>query len=195
MTLRFPFGRWVTIAASLAIGHAVMAAESRPRIEDLEAQRSADRLEVSFRLVDALPDERIESIHSGNPVTFRHVVELVNRRSPRLWPARVVARTRIETSVRYDSLIGQYELVRRTERPIPKGSTAEKIVEETLSTDALEEVRGWLTELDHVPVMGSGSSAIGRRTRLRVRTLLGRHFWLYLVPTRQMVSAERQVEP
>ncbi len=195
MTLRFPFGRWITIAASLAIGQAAMAAESRPRIEDIETQREANRLEVSFRLVDALPDERLESIHSGNPVTFRHVVELVNRRSPRLWPARVLARTRIETSVRYDSLIGQYELTRRTERPIPKDFNGEKVLEETLSTDALDEVRGWLTELEHVPVMGSGSDSIGRRTRLRVRTLLGRHYWLYFVPTRQTVSAEQRVEP
>lgn len=163
----------------------------KPRIEGLEVSREGSGLRVSFRLVNGLSEDALERIHSSLPVTYRHSVELVSRRAIPLWPPRVVARARVETTARYDSLTRQYDLARRIEITDDQSS----IAEERATTDSTEEMRSWMTEMGVMPWLELPSDLDRQRLRLRVRSSLGRRYMFYLIPTRLAVSAERKLEP
>ena len=65
---------------------------TKPAIDGLNAQLERNRVLVSFRVANGLSDEALEKIHSGIPVTFRHRVELLWRRSFPL-PSKSCSRT------------------------------------------------------------------------------------------------------
>ena len=65
------------------------AQSSKPVIEDLSARIEDDRAWVSYDLVGVMDAEVEERIQSGIPVTFRHKLEVLSKRSVLLWPSKV----------------------------------------------------------------------------------------------------------
>lgn len=164
-----------------------------PRIDPLDAQRAGDRIDVSFHVANAFAEDTLDRIRSGLPVVHRHRVEVLGRRSVPLWPARVHARLRIDTSAVYDTLTRRFNL----KRSIQIGPRKKKasVLEEHHSTDSVDEVRAWMTEFDELPPLELPEAAQEARLRVRVESTLGRRFVLYMFPARLTVSAERKLEP
>jgi hypothetical protein len=176
-----------TLALLLA-GVAQGAGKSeKPVIDGLTAQLEQDRVLVSFRVANGLSDEALEKIHSGIPVTFRHRVELLSRRSFPL-PSKVLSRAVIETRAEYDSLTQRYSLFRTfIFRGRQKNPDAEP-ERESLVTQATEDVRAWMTEFADLslaaPVTPKG------RLKVQVESALGRRYILLIFPGRLSASAE-----
>jgi hypothetical protein len=164
-----------------------------PRIDPLDARRAGDRIDVSFHVANGLAAETLDRIRSGLPVAQRHRVEVLGRRAIPLWPAKVHARLRIDTSAVYDSLTRRFDLKRSIQIGPRKKKTT--VVEEHHSTDSIEEVRSWMTEFDVLPALELPEAAQGARLRVRVESTLGRRFVFYMFPARLTVSAERKLEP
>ena len=164
-----------------------------PRIDPLDAQRTGDRIDVSFHVANGFAADTLDKVRSGLPVIHRHRVEVLGRRSVPLWPAKVHARLRIDTSAVYDSLTRRFDL-KRSIRIGPRKKQG-SLVEEHHSTDSVEEVRSWMTEFDVLPALELPEAARAARLRVRVESTLGRRFVLYMFPARLTVSAERKLEP
>lgn len=180
----------------LCLATAPIAAAKRadqPRIDPLDAHRAGDRIDVSFHVANAFSEDTLDRIRSGLPVAHRHRVEVLGRRTVPLWPAKVHARLRIDTSAVYDSLTGRFNL----KRSIQIGPRKKKasVVDEHYSTDSVDEVRSWMTEFDRLPALELPEAAQEARLRVRVESTLGRRFVLYMFPARLTVSAERKLEP
>lgn len=164
-----------------------------PRIDPLDVRRIGDRIDVRFHVANGLPADTVERIRSGIPVAHRHRVEVLGRRAVPLWPAKVHARLRIDTSAVYDSLTRRFDLQRSIRVGLRKKNAT--VVEERDSTDSIEEVRAWMTEFDTLPPLELPEAARGSRLKVRVESTLGRRFVLYMFPARLTVSAERKLEP
>ena len=165
-----------------------------PRIDPLDARRVGDRIDVQFHVANGLAPDTLERIRSGLPVAHRHRVEVLGRRAVPLWPAKVHARLRIDTSAVYDSLTRRFDL-KRSIHVGPRKKSKATVVEERHSTDSIEEVRAWMTEFDVLPALELSEAAQEARLRVRVESTLGRRFVLYMFPARLTVSAERKLEP
>jgi hypothetical protein len=188
----------VSLRATVAVALAIVAAaevsaasRARPRIDRLEVSQTDGRVNVSYRVADALTDEAVERVRSGIRLRFRHRVEILSRRAVPLWPSKTLARARIETEVAYDALTRTYALV-RTVDVRSDGRTSPPITE-TRTTDSIDEVRSWMTDVDGVPSLAPLDG--GSRMRVRVETVLGRRYALYVFPTRHTVAAEHRLEP
>ena len=171
-----------------------MAKEGKPRIESLEFRRGADTVQVSFRVADGLSEGVLERIESGIPVSFRHRVDIVSRRALPLWPAKVLARLRVETSVVYDSLNRRYELLRTFDLRRPKKLEVE-YEEQRQSTESVDDVRAWMTELTDIPALNIPATGHLERLRVRVESTLGRRYVMYLFPSQVTASSERRLSP
>lgn len=181
------------IVAALAQS-SVASQPSSPRIDGFEIQRNGARFSISFRVLDGLSDDAVERVRSGMTVRYRHRVDITVRRSVPLWPARTLARGRIDASVSYDPLTRSYQLVRTADLKAAGGADATQPSSEERRTDSIEEVRRWMTEVVDLPLEVPVQHA-GSRLRVRVETTMGRRYALYLFPTRHAVSAERKLEP
>ena len=167
------------------------AIETRdPRVESLSARRDGARLLVSFRLVDLPSAEELERLHSGIPISYRHRIDVVSRRAP--WPAKLLARAKIEATAEYDSLTKRYRL----RREVQLRNGAREIVVEPLEreTGSVEEVQAWLTEVESFPVLELCDGLSAERSRVRVQTAFGRRYVMLLFPARRAVGAECRPE-
>jgi hypothetical protein len=185
----------VALAAATALSPPADAA-SAARIAGLEVRRAGDRVFVSFGVDGAVTEDVVERIHSGIPVTFRHRVELLARRAVPLWPSRVLGRIRVEASVSYDALTRRYELRRQIE--VKAGGATDEATGGTggeVSTESLQDVRAWLTELRDLPGLVLPQGAESERLRVRVESVLGRRYVLYWIPTRVEAAAEQPLRP
>jgi len=166
--------------------------EPRPGVERLVTRTDGGRLLVSFALVNAISAETLERIHSGLPVTFWHSVEVTRSRTVPLWPARVLAEAKIVTSVDYDSLTRQYTLARTLELRRAKELTS---TDTERSTDSVETMRAWMTELPEIEMLDLGEADEFARVRVRVESALQRYYVFFIFPTRLTVSAEHRLGP
>lgn len=183
----------VAILVALASAGVAPAAE-RVRVEDLDVAREGDTVVVGYRLAGSIPDDVVERLDAGFAVTFRHRVELVLRRSYWLTPSRLLHRCEIETTATYDSLTKQYRLERVTRHDVPDEEPIPETVE-SATTASVDEVRDWLTELDDVALPADGlDDAPGRRGRVRVSSVLGRRYVLFVFPSAISASAEADLE-
>ena len=188
-------GLLVLLALTAApVGDTKEPARAKPRLELSEVRRDGSRVAVSFRLADALGEEALEQLKSGVPVVYRHRVEVLGRRTGALWPAKKHASMHIVTTAVYDSLTQRYELLRTIELGKRRDRDGPPL-EERIQTESSDEMRDWMTEFDQLPALELPETAPDALLRVRVRSILGRHYVLFLFPARIDVSAERSLEP
>ena len=174
------------LAALVVAGSAgAAAAASRPRVEGLTAVREAARLVVSFRIAGAPLEEDLERLRSGLPVSYRHRVELVARRT--MWPAKVLSRGTVTSTAVYNSLVRRYSLERIVK--IGGRSGPDELTQRE-ETDSAEAVRAWLTEVQALELPGPPDTVDPERLRVKVETAMSRRYVLLLFPSRISVSAE-----
>ena len=127
-------------------------------------------------------------------MVFRHRVEVLGRRTAAPWPSKRHASMRIVSTAVYDSLIQRYELLRTIELG-KRRDRGRPPVEERTQTESIEQMRAWMTEFDQLPALELPETARDAQLRVRVRSILGRRYVLFLFPSRIDVSAERRLEP
>jgi hypothetical protein len=177
-----------------ALASAAEGEPERPAVESLRVSRVDDGLLVSFRVTHAVTEEVLERVHSGMEVTFRHRVELLGKRMAPLLPRRVIGRTVVTTTVRYDSLTRRYRLERQVlGKGWPKGTSPPERFD-VAGTGSLEETETWLTVLAGIP-LPEPPAAEDPRSRVRVRCELGRRMILLMFPSTYGAAAEVMVEP
>ena len=165
------------------------------RIASLTATRGPSGVRVSYRVVGGLDQETLERIRSGIAVTFRHRVELRVRRAIPLFPEKTVGRTLVKTTVRYDSLTRQYEVIRTVRgKGWPEKGRASPRSTEVHRTDSVDEMERWMTVLRDVPLPSPPSRTSPARLRVAVRSELAPRFLLFLIPSSYAASAERPLE-
>ncbi len=179
--------------AAAPIPDTSQSASGKPRLELSEARRAGGHAAVSFRLANVLGAEALEQMRSGVPVVYRHRVEVLGRRTAP-WPSKEHASMRIVTSAVYDSLTQRYELLRSIELGKRRNRDRPPLEERT-QTESIEEMRVWMTEFDQLPALELPETARDAQLRVRVRSILGRRYVLFLFPSRIDVSAERSLEP
>lgn len=116
-----------------------------------------DRVLVSFELTNAFNDDVRAAIHSGLTITFIYDVEL--RRGAALWIDRTIASSTVTAAVRYDNLTRRYHVTRRADGRMEKVEILERE----------EDVRGWLTSFDKLPLFSSAALEPNAEYYLRVR--------------------------
>lgn len=171
------------------------ADSTRPAVDGFAARLDGDRALTSYRLVGVLDAEAEERIHSGIPVTFRHRIDVLAKRGVPLMPARVLARTWIETRVKYDSLTRRYDLFRRVEHRTRQKRKTPLTEEQSRITESLDEMRAWMTEMQDVPVFDPTRTLRGQKLRAHVEVSIGRHYVLLIFPATRTVSAEVPLVP
>lgn len=178
----------------LAVHAALPADETpkgpEPRIEELEVAEETQGFLVSYRLVDVLPEEVLERIHSGIPVTFQHRVELLAKRALPLMPMKSLCRSTVLTTVQYESLTQEYHLTRTFEYLARGEEGIYRSGEENLSTAAVEDMKSWLTEIREMFVPYPPKPQESANRKLRVTTTIGRRFVLLVFPTSHTLTAE-----
>ena len=179
-----------TLIAVAAPTAADTADEDRPRIGSLAAWRQDGRVRVSFRVENGLSDELLERVHSGIAVSFVHRIEIVTKRSVPLWFPKEWAHTRVETSVEYDPLTKQYTLRRSVRVKARRKKDAPAPIEEQRTTESLDDVRSWMTELRELEVYDPVRPLPERDLRVRVESILGRRYLMLIFPATIGASAE-----
>ncbi len=181
-------------AVATAPGWAAGLADAR--IDPPEITRGAGDVRVSWRLDDAFPEEVLERLQSGIPVTYRHRVELVSKRWMPLVPDKVLSRVTVETTAEYDSLTRRYRLerveeveVRGREVDAAGALPAERVTEDP------DEVRAFMTEIDAVALPLPPGLREGPKRWIRVSASLGRRFVLGIFPSSWSVSRETPLAP
>jgi hypothetical protein len=187
------------ILAAIALG-AVMTpllAQDKPAIDGLSARLEGNRALVSFHVAGAISADIEELIHSGIPVLFKHKLEVLAKRNFPVMPmpARVLARTVVETRVEYDSLTRRYDLLRSIDHKGSKKKLKPAIEEHKLVTDSLAEVRTWMTELEDIAVYDPSRALQGEKLRVHVEVSLGRRYVLLIFPGTLTTSAEIPLGP
>lgn len=184
----------IALGGASAASVARERAQPAPRIEQLEARRHGDGIAVSYTLADLLPDEAIERVHSGITLRFRHKIEIAERRPGLFVGDRSYAKASLEVSATYDSLTQRYELV-RTVRPRGRGTDeSADALEQRAVVESEREMRAWLTEVRDVELSGPAQpieEAPG--LTVRVEVVLGRRWFLLVIPTSATISAEREL--
>ena len=107
---------------------------------------------VSFELAGGLTDEVRNAIRSGLKTTFTYTVEL--RLDVPAWVDRSISTAVVATSVEYDNLTRTHKVVR----------VLDGRVEDSISTQDEDVVRGWMTNVNRFPLF----STLGPRAQPRL---------------------------
>jgi hypothetical protein len=149
---------------------AASAAENEPALTDLSVARHGAVLVASCRLAGAITAEVSEEIAAGLETTIEYRLHVCRRRAG--LPDEVLAKRRVDCSVRYDTLKRQYTLTRRLDG---------ELVESQVTGDAAA-MREFLTTLLDVPLVEAGRLARGREHYLKAKSNLGLMWRFYLIP-------------
>ncbi len=187
---RIVWGLALLVLAAAPVRDTREPARGKARLELSETRRDGGRVAVSFRLANVLGTEALEQMRSGVPVVYRHRVQVLG--AP--WRSKEHASMRIVTTAVYDSLTQRYELLRTIELGQRRDQDHPPLEVRT-QTESIEEMRVWMTEFDQLPALELPETAPDAQLRVRVRSILGRHYVLFLFPARIDVSAERRLEP
>ncbi len=187
----------LALASALVAGTGEPAPRGGPpeaTIQDLEVRGGIHDLRVSFRLEGAFTQEALDRLHSGMAVTFSHRVELLARRAFPIVPSRVLGRTIVETTAKYDSLTRQYSLNRRTTQESPVGRDPTPVESVGATTTSETEMESWMASIRDV-ALPAPPPETERKLRVRVRTVLGRRYHLLIFPANDTVDAEHVLAP
>ncbi len=162
------------LVLALAVpGAAAPAAEGKVSLAGLHVDATDHDIYVSFTVDGAFTPEVREAIESGLPVTFRHDVEVVRRRT--LWFDRTLVRKAVTTTVTYDTLTQQYSLAR---------SINDEVAETKVAINEADMMR-WMTRLERIRVADPAALEVEPEDTLYVRakSLLQRRFILFFIPS------------
>ncbi|MEW5807564.1 MAG: DUF4390 domain-containing protein [Acidobacteriota bacterium] len=152
------------------------------RVERLEIKNSNQFLTVSFKVSGTFTREIKEKIHSGIETAFEHVIKIY-KKNPILPMGRVLLEHAIVTTVKYDTLTKLYTLQKKV-----NGQSFD-----TATTDRLEEVEEWMTEISDFKV-GSIDPIKGKKNYfLKVRTSIAPNFLLFFIPYDYSASKEKEL--
>ena len=139
-------------------------------IRGLLVENAPHDLFVTFTLHGAFTPEIREQIDSGLPVTFRHYVEVVNRRAA--WFDDTLLRKVVSTSVAFDTLTRQYRLTR---------SVNDETLETTVS-DKEAEMSRFMTTVERLRLCDPAELEGDRSLYLRVKSRVQKRFVLFFIP-------------
>jgi hypothetical protein len=111
---------------------------------------------ASFAAPEAFTDENREVVKSGVPLTFTYVVDL--RRPSVLWD-RTLGSATVVALVKFDSLTSMYQVTKQQDGRV---SWAKNTTKE-------DEMRGWITAFDAVPIQVTEALEPNADYYLRVR--------------------------
>ena len=166
-----------------------------PEIRDLRVAAADGGLRVSYRVEGGFRPDVIEELQSGMTVVFRHRIDLLSKRAVPLMPLRLLARTVVEASVRYDSLTRQYHLERRSTREEPEELRGPVSEPEIAATPSLAEAETWMSTVTEATVPAPPSDDGPRKPRIRVRAEMGRDYRLLIFPFTHAAEAEQALGP
>lgn len=146
------------------------AAHADPTLTDLGVRRHDGQVLASCRLQDGLTAGMDEEIAAGLEVTIEYRLHLYRRRAG--LPDALLAKRRVDCSVRHETLTRQYTLTRRLDG---------EIVDTRVTADPLE-ARDFLTRLSDVLVADEGLLAGEGRYYLKAKSNLGLIWRFYLIP-------------
>jgi hypothetical protein len=146
------------------------AAHADPRLADVAVDRREGRILASCRLEDALSPGAEEEIAAGLEVAVEYRLHVYRRRAG--LPDALLAKRRVESSVRLDTLTRQYTLTRRID-----GELAD-----TRVTPDAGEMREFLTRLRDLPVAEERLLLPDARHYLKIKSNLGLVWRFYLIP-------------
>lgn len=169
------------------------AEQTKPSVELTDVRPAERGARVSFEIRDGVPEELLERIESGTPVTFRHRIELYVRR-PFPIPNRILGRATIDTRVEYDTLARQFVLL-RTIRFHNREKNSLPTIEDRETTESREQMIDWMTRIHDVRIDDAGSERFQGSRRVRVTSNLGRRYLMWIFPVSLSVSAERSLQP
>jgi hypothetical protein len=142
------------VRSTLALLAVLMAGQAAQTLQVTPLPRDGEVL-VSFKLDDALTDDKKAAIQSGLTVKFVYKVEL--RRSSAAWFDRTISSATVAASVKYDNLTRRYSVSR----------TVDGRMDWADSTQKEDEAWRWLTS-DFVRMSLFRGTSLERRCR-RVR--------------------------
>jgi hypothetical protein len=158
--------------AVLILGAAVDDARPSPTLTDLRVLPTDGQIRAACRLRDAITPEMAEEIAAGLEVTVEYRFQVVRRRGG--WLDEVLARRRVESTVRLDPLTRQYALTRRFDGAIV----------DSQATSDEAEMRDFVTTIGDVPLLATDRLETGREYYVRARGDLGLMWRFYLIPWR-----------
>jgi hypothetical protein len=121
------------LALALAAAPAVADIKVTPVVAD-------GHVVASFAAPDAFTDDSREVVKSGVPLTFSYLVEV--RRPSSIWLDRTLGSATVTALVKFDGLTAMYQVTKQQDgRVLSSNRTAKE-----------EEMRGWVTAFDAVPV-------------------------------------------
>ena len=164
-------------------------------VQGIEASRAEGRITITFDVANVFTEELIEQLQSGIPIKFRHRIDAIAPKRFWLTTANVEARTIVETRVAYDALTERYELSRTTFHRKPDRKTSPPPLEERSFSDDFEVVRRWMTQCSDVVLFDPNKPLSPRVSKVRVESVIGRKYVLWVFPSRVSVQAEVMLEP
>lgn len=169
------------LALALAAPAAPQTADGKVSLAGLHVDATDHDLYVSFTVDGAFTPEVREAIESGLPVTFRHDVEVVRKRT--LWFDRTLVRKVVTTTVTCDTLTHQYSLAR---------GINDEITETQVAINEADMMR-WMTRLERIRVADPSTLEVEPDDTLyvRVKSLLQRRFILFFIPSSTGTDWER----
>jgi len=161
------------LALALAAPAAPQTADGKVSLAGLHVDATDHDLYVSFTVDGAFTPEVREAIESGLPVTFRHDVEVVRKRT--LWFDRTLVRKVVTTTVTCDTLTHQYRLAR---------GINDEVAETQVAVNEADMMR-WMTRLERIRVADPSTLEVEPDDTLyvRVKSLLQRRFILFFIPS------------
>jgi hypothetical protein len=149
---------------------ALRGAAAAPTLTDVAVGREGESHVVSCRLLGGLTPERLEEIDAGIETTIGYRLQVFHRRAG--LPDPVIAKRRVECSVRHDALTRQYTLTRRIEG---------ELQESKVTADA-EVMRDFMTTLRRVPVVRIDELVPGEEYYVKAKSDIGLMWRFYLIP-------------
>lgn len=161
------------LVLALAAPAAPPAADGKVSLAGLHVDATDHDLYVSFAVDGAFTSEVREAIESGLPVTFRHDVEVVRRRT--FWFDRTLVRKAVTTTVTYDTMTHQYSLAR---------GINDEVAETQVAINEADMMR-WMTRLERIRIADPSALEVEPDDTLyvRVKSLLQRRFILFFIPS------------
>jgi hypothetical protein len=156
-------------------------AAAAPAIADIKVTPvvAEGHVTASFASPEAFTDDSREVVKSGVPLTFTYSVEL--RRPSSIWWDRTVGAATVAAAVKFDNLTAIYLVTKQQDGRVTWSKTTPKE----------DEMRGWITAFDAVPIRASETLEPNADYYVRVRLDAHPHLRFSLWPWGRTDAAGR----
>lgn len=146
--------------------------DTKPQIAGLDLQPEGQRIQLSFRLLNAFDEELQQRLDSGLPTGFGYTFQLLKDR--RSWFDKSLASGNLRVDAMFNAVTGEYLINFKHDGNLIES----KVVREP---DELEKA---LTEFTLFPAFSVDDEDMGQRLRVRVRADLGTKHVFFFIPRR-----------